>query len=147
MNILYIKQMLYYQRHFFCGLELHERSKWRSTAPDIQQSFSGTILSCVYCKLIHTQRLTCSTQLLMTTNLMYVITAYYTPKVGFTANHAMFYKNKVGQLLHITVSFQFILYANVKIAKRYYCASLGVCCQAEKKEQKLSVKGNNVPKS
>ena len=28
--------------------------------------------------------------------LTYLMTAYYTPKDGFTANHALFYKNKVG---------------------------------------------------
>ena len=37
-----------------------------------------------------------STQLHLTTKLTYVMTAYYIPNDGFTANDASFYKNKVG---------------------------------------------------
>ena len=32
----------------------------------------------------------------MTTKLKYLMTAYYTPNHGFTANEALFYKSKVG---------------------------------------------------
>ena len=48
---------------------------------------------CVYCRPIHTSLI--GAQLCMTTKLMYVMTAYYTPKDGLTANYASFYKNKV----------------------------------------------------
>ena len=34
--------------------------------------------------------------------LMYLMTAYYTPNDSFTANDALFYKNKLGQL-HYTL--------------------------------------------
>ena len=36
------------------------------------------------------------TQLHLTTKLTYIMTAYYTPSNSFTANDALFYKNKVG---------------------------------------------------
>ena len=44
MDIQHIKRLLYYQRDSLCGLELHERSDWRATAPDTHQSFSDTTL-------------------------------------------------------------------------------------------------------
>ena len=49
----------------------------------------------------------------MTTKLMYLITAYYTPKNGFTANDASFYSQCL----------QLIVYDNIKITKRYYRTS------------------------
>ena len=36
------------------------------------------------------------TQVRPTPKLTYLMTAYYTPDDGFTANNASFYKNKVG---------------------------------------------------
>ena len=51
---------------------------------------------CVYCKPVLT--LLSGTQLRMTTKLTYLKTAYYTPNDSFTANDALFYNNKVGQL-------------------------------------------------
>ena len=47
MNILHIEQLLRYQRHCSCALDLHERSDWRAMAPDKQQSFSDATL-CAY---------------------------------------------------------------------------------------------------
>ena len=46
-DIQHIEWLLYYQRHSLCGLEFHERSDWRATAPDTHQLFSYTTL-CVY---------------------------------------------------------------------------------------------------
>ena len=44
MDVVHIERLFYYRRHSLCGLELHERSNWRATAPDIHQSFSDTTL-------------------------------------------------------------------------------------------------------
>ena len=47
---------------------------------------------------------------------MYLMIAcmYYEPNRGFTANDALFYKNKVGYLLDM-LQFQLIVYAIIKI--------------------------------
>ena len=60
------------------------------------------------------------TLLHLTTKLTYLMTAYYTPNDGFTANSASFYKNKVGYVatLHVAVSSQLIVYANIEITIR-----------------------------
>ena len=34
-DVLHIERLLYYQRHSLSGLDQHERSDWRATAPDI----------------------------------------------------------------------------------------------------------------
>ena len=52
---------------------------------------------CVYCKSIYTSLF--DTTLRLTIKLTYLMTAYYTPSNGFTANDASFYNNQVG-LLH-----------------------------------------------
>ena len=49
---------------------------------------------CVYCKPVHTSLF--GVQLNMTTKLMYLLTAYYTPNNSFTANDASFNKNQFG---------------------------------------------------
>ena len=46
-DIEHMKRLLCYRRHSLCGLELHERSDWRATAPDMHRSFSDTTL-CAY---------------------------------------------------------------------------------------------------
>ena len=47
MNVEHMKQLLYYQRHSLCGLQLHERSDWWTKAPDRHWSFYDTTL-CAY---------------------------------------------------------------------------------------------------
>ena len=49
---------------------------------------------CVYCKPIHASLF--GAQLHMTTKLTYLMTAYYAPNDGFTANDTSFCENKVG---------------------------------------------------
>ena len=58
-------------------------------------------------------------QLCMTTKLTYLITAYYTPNDGFTANLSYCYESKVGQLHYTLLSCELIVYTNTKITKRY----------------------------
>ena len=66
----------------------------------------NTVIQYVYCKPIHTFALLFGAQLHMTTNSR-SLWPYYTPNNGFTAHDALFYKNKIGQLLiHIAVSFR-----------------------------------------
>ena len=74
-------------------LELHERSDWRALAPD---TIGHSLIQHCVCILqaIHTS-LFCM-QLHTTTKLTYLMTAYYMPNDGFTANNALFYDNKVG---------------------------------------------------
>ena len=50
----------------------------------------------IYCKPVC--RSLFGVQLRMTTKLTYLMTIYYTPNNGFTANNVSFYKSKVGQL-------------------------------------------------
>ena len=57
-------------------------------------------IMCVYCKSVYTSLF--GTQLRLTTNLIYLMTAYYIPNDSFTANDISFYKNKVGKL-HYTL--------------------------------------------
>ena len=42
--VQHIERLLYYWRYSLCGLELHERSNWRATTPDMLWSFSDTTL-------------------------------------------------------------------------------------------------------
>ena len=85
-DVLHIKQLLYYQKHSLCGLELHEKSDWRAIASDTHR-----------CPNIHVY-IAIGVQLSMTTELTYLVTTHYTPNDGFTVNVASFYKNKVGYL-------------------------------------------------
>ena len=55
MDVLHIKQLLYYQIHSLCSLELHEICDWRSTAPDTHQLFSNATL-CAYTESLYIQR-------------------------------------------------------------------------------------------
>ena len=47
------------------------------------------------------------------------MTAYYTPNDCFTANDASFYKKKVDYLCYMLQCLQLIMYAKIKITKRY----------------------------
>ena len=95
MDVQHIERLLYYWRHSLCGLELHERSDWRATATDMHWLFFDTTL------LYTASPYTASQYILhhylvcnyMTAKLTYLMTAYYTPNNGFTANNASFYKN------------------------------------------------------
>ena len=49
---------------------------------------------------------------------MYLMIAYYTPKGGFTANNALFYKAKLASYTDVAVSFQLIIYVIIKISIR-----------------------------
>ena len=48
--VLQIEQLLYYWRHSLCGLDLHERSDWRTTAPPPPQTLIGNSL--IFCYLV-----------------------------------------------------------------------------------------------
>ena len=65
----------------------------------IGHSFIQNIV-CIYRKLIYT--LLFGMQQHLTTKLTHLMTVFYTPNDGFTANDASFYKNKFGQL-HYTL--------------------------------------------
>ena len=70
---------------------------------------------CIYCKLLHTSLF--GMQVHLTTKLMYLMTAYYAPNEGFTANNALLYKNNGGysvSILHVAVTFHLIVYTNIK---------------------------------
>ena len=60
----------------------------------------------------------------------------YTPKGGFTANDASFYKNKITQL-HDTLQFQLIVYAIIKISRRDTAVPL--CEFAAKQPKKKNI--------
>ena len=129
MDIQPIEQLLYYWTHSLCGLESHERSNWRATAPNTPCLFTGTTL-CVYT--------TTPTKL----TYMYLMTAYYTSNDSFTANEASFYNNEVGYLhiLHIAVFFQFIAYTNIRIniIGTYYHTSSQVYCMPSNKKRNIN---------
>ena len=81
-----------YQRHCLCGLEFHEGSNWRPTAPDTYWSFSDTAL-CPYIAIPYIHHYLvhyCTWQQSSCT-----LWLYYTPNDGFTSNDALFYMNKV----------------------------------------------------
>ena len=63
-------------------------------APDTQGSFSNKIL-CAYTASPYIYRY-CGAQVCMTTNLMYLMTAYNMPNDEFTVKDTSFYKSKVG---------------------------------------------------
>ena len=96
MNVLHIERLLYYQKHSLFGLELFERSHWRGTAPDKHWSFSDKKLSAYTASLYTRNDVYIYVWMHMTTKLMYLMIAYYTPNDGFTANDVSFYKSKVG---------------------------------------------------
>ena len=76
--------------------------------------------TCLYGKPVHTSL--SRTQLHMTTKLF--MTSYCTPNERFTFNDVSLYKDKLASYtIHFSVSFQLIVYSNVKITKRYYCTS------------------------
>ena len=91
MDVLHIKRLLYYQRHFLSGLELHERSDWRATATDTHQLYSDTICSSLY---IHWYIF--GVQLRMTTHSCALRLHTTHQNNDFIANDALLYKNKVG---------------------------------------------------
>ena len=76
------------------GLELHERSDWRVTGPRHTSIVLQYNVVYAYCKLVHAMLF--GVQLCMTTELTYLMTAYYTPNNGFIAYDASFYKKKIG---------------------------------------------------
>ena len=76
---------LYYWRHSLCGLELHERSNWEAMASDMHWSFSDITVSLYIYSLF-------GAQLQMITKITYLMTAYYAPNNGPTANDASFCK-------------------------------------------------------
>ena len=70
---------------------------WFRVAREIQlESYCPRHASaiCVYCKPVYTSLF--GMQLSMPTKLTYLMTVYYTPNDGFTANNASFYKRKFG---------------------------------------------------
>ena len=96
MDGLEIKRLLYYQRHSLSGLELHDRFNWRGTNADMHRSMIGrSLIHRVYTAspcIHHDVMRNYTWQLLhMTTKLMWVVTAYYTPHDDFTANDASLY--------------------------------------------------------
>ena len=93
MDVLQLKQLLYYQRDTLCSLELHEISDWTARAQNTHQSFSETTL-CVYSATPYIHRYLVHNY--TTTKLIYLMTTYYTPNDGGTANDASFNKDKVG---------------------------------------------------
>ena len=79
MDSLHTEQLLYYQSHSSCALELYETPYWRVTAPDTHQSFFDTTL-CAYTASLYTSLF--GAQLRNTTKLTHLITAYYTPMMA-----------------------------------------------------------------
>ena len=80
--------LLYYQRHSVCGLELHEELHPQTSIG------CSLIQHCVHIlQAISYIAIWCGT---MHDNTTHVAYDYYTPNDGFTANDALFYKNKVG---------------------------------------------------
>ena len=60
MDVLHMEQLLHYQRHSLCGLELYERSNWRAMAPDTHHGCSltqhcppYTASLYIHCYLVH----------------------------------------------------------------------------------------------
>ena len=100
MDIQHIKRLLYYQRHFLCVLELHERSHSRATAPDTHLSFSDTTL-CAYTVSLYIHR-------------------YFVRNYVWQQNSRTLWLHSWLTTLHVTASFQLIVHANIKITNRYY---------------------------
>ena len=98
--------------------------------PDIHRSSSLMQLCRVYTASLYMHTLLFGVQLPVpiTTKLTYLMTAYYTPNDGFTANNTSFYKNDGGQLKlqtthHSVFPVTRCMYAIVKTNKKYYHAS------------------------
>ena len=80
---------------FVWFLKLQERfCLWRATATDTHRSFSDANL-CEYTASPYTHCYLVHNYTTIETHVPY-ITAYYTPNNAFTANDALFYKNKFG---------------------------------------------------
>ena len=69
----------------------------------------------------------------MTTKVTYLMTAYYTPNDGFTANDALFYETSWLAILHVVLSFHLIVYTNIFKLLRYYRTLLRVTAKHKKK--------------
>ena len=81
---------------FLCGLELHERSNWRATAPDTHHDCS-LIQHCLACAAsLHLHRyLLRNCELKQNFRSLWL---HYTPNDDFTSNNASFYKSRFCQL-------------------------------------------------
>ena len=88
MDVQPIERLLYHWTHSLCGLELQEGSDWRATTLDTHRLFCGTTLHAYTANTVHTSLF--GMLLRLTTKHMYLMTAYYTPNYGFTANEASF---------------------------------------------------------
>ena len=74
---------------FIVAWEIH----WRATGPRHVSVVLWYNIVCIYCKPIQISLF--GAQLHVITQLMYLMTAYYIPNGGFTANSTSFYKDKV----------------------------------------------------
>ena len=125
---------------YLFGLELHERSEWRPTAPDMHCSFPDTTLSeyitspyiCNYFVYNYTWQ--------QNSHTLWLHTKHQTTALVLTKHR--FIRTKLVTNPTSCPVFQLIVYPNIKITMSYYHTSLWGYCQAAKKEHKLSVKIN-----
>ena len=113
MDVQHIERLLYYRTHSLCGLELQERPNCRVKAPGRHQSFSDTNSVYIYCKPVYTCTSLFGAQLRMTVEAHVLCGCILHTKNGFTANGASFYEQSWLATLHVLVSCQLIVYANI----------------------------------
>ena len=99
------KLKVIYERsaYWMTAIQLETFLEWFRVASDIWLESYGPRhalvvlwynIVCVYCKLMHTSWFNMQLHVCMTTQLAYLMTAYYTPNDGFIANNASFYMYK-----------------------------------------------------
>ena len=105
MDILHIEWMLYYQRHSLCGIELHE-----------------VIQYCVHILQAHTYITIWYTTMHDNETHIPNDCTLHTKRWLYCYTMHLFIRTKLASYctLHVAVSFQLIVYTNIKITKRYY---------------------------
>ena len=127
MDILHIKQLLYYRRHSLHGLELHEKSDWRATA--LHTHCGHSLIQ--YCRVyIARPYIYCfGVQLRVTTKLTWLMTVLHTKREVY-CQRCIVLEEQIWLATLYTLQFLSnyngrykYMYANVKINKEYYRTS------------------------
>ena len=148
MDVLHIERLLYYRRHSLCDLELHEWSDWRAMGgsvgwgggPDTHWLFSGTTL-CAYTVSPYIYLyLVCNYAWQQKSRTLWLHTTHQ--MTALLPNMFHFIRTKLASYTTCSSVFQLIMYANIKISKKYYCIYFftSLPLSAKKKEDKLRVK-------
>ena len=127
-DVLHIEQLLYYQKHSLCVLELHERSDWRTMTPNTHWSVTDTTLCAYTASLYIYHYLVYNYAWQQNSHTLWL---YYTPDKTLLPTMHHFIKTSLASYsIHVAVSFQLQqerwykdICINNKINKKYYSSS------------------------